>query len=264
MCSTFRIRLYTILSEYTLQLVLMKKIVLSIIIPAYNEEKRIATTLLEIESYLHNLNTPYEIIVVNDGSTDTTSKVVKQIQAKHETILLIDNLNNRGKGYAVHCGMHSANGDYRLYMDADNSISIHHIDNFIEHIQQGADIAIASINHPDAKAIDHNHPYRRVAGLISKYIIKNISTPNIYDTQRGFKLFTKDAAESIFPLQTIWRFGFDIELITIANIKGYKIIELPVTWDNPTGSTVTFGSYFYTLLELGKITRNRLSKKYGK
>jgi dolichyl-phosphate beta-glucosyltransferase len=242
----------------------MNNIFLSVIIPAYNEEKRISTTLLSLNSYLLSKNYLYEIIIVNDGSTDSTAEVVTKFQTNIPNLRFINNKENRGKGFVVNCGMNIARGKYKLFMDADNSVKINAIENFLIEMNNGADIVIGSIALTKAIVIDHNPWYRRIFGTISKMVTRLVALPGIYDTQRGFKLFNSKAANEIFPLQTIWRFGFDIELLVIARVKKLKIKELPVVWDNPSGSTVRLKDYIRTFVELFKIILNRIIGKYNK
>lgn len=240
----------------------MNDIFLSVIIPAYKEANRIGTTLLSVDNYLRDKAYNYEIIVVNDGSPDDTSSVVTRYLPIVKNLKLIDNEVNQGKGYAVNCGMLEARGEYRLFMDADNSVDIQTIEDFLPYIEKGNDVVIGSIAISN-KVVEHNGWHRRFFGSISKFVIRNLVTPGIYDTQRGFKLFTKKSAEIIFPKQTIERFGFDIELITIARANNLIVKELPVVWDNPAGSTVTLGSYISTLGDLAKIISNRILGRYS-
>jgi dolichyl-phosphate beta-glucosyltransferase len=226
----------------------MSKINLSIVIPAYNEALRIEATLQAISKYLENQKYSYEIIVVDDGSTDNTIEVVGKYGVK-----IFKNERNMGKGYSVKRGMLSAEGEYRLFMDADHSVKIDNLERFMKCIEEGADVVIASIEVPGATIQDDNYGYRRIFGRLSKFLIRHIATSGIYDTQRGFKLFTESAANTIFPVQRINRWGFDIEILTIAQKKGMKIKELAVEWVNSKASSVTLSSYFYTLYELVKI-----------
>lgn len=242
----------------------MKNIYLSVIIPAYKEENRIQTTLLSLDYYFRDKDYEYEIIVVNDGSPDNTAEVVRSHMPFVKNLRLIDNEENQGKGYAVNCGMLEAKGQYRLFMDADNSVTIWTVEEFMKEIKKGADVVIGSIALGDkSNVVEHNGWHRRLFGSISKFLIRNIATPGIYDTQRGFKLFTANAADTIFNRQTIKKFGFDIELIVIARANKLFVKEVPVLWDNPAGSTVTLSSYITTFGDLIKIVINRLTGKYG-
>jgi glycosyltransferase involved in cell wall biosynthesis len=222
---------------------------LSIIIPAYNEAQRIGPTLDAVTSYFSKKNMKHEIIVVDDGSKDTTS-IVSQ---KFPKVRVLVNEKNRGKGYSVKRGMAEARGECRLFMDADHSVHIDNLDRFLEELQKGADVAIASIEVPGSTIQDANYRYRRALGRWSKWLIRAVATPGIHDTQRGFKLFTKNAAESLFPPLITDRWGFDIEILRRAQKKGLIIRELPVEWNNSKATSVTLGSYFRTLFELIKI-----------
>lgn len=231
---------------------------LSIIIPAYNEERRIGTTLIALASYFAREKYSYEIIVVDDGSTDGTCAVVSKHISKFVSLRILRNKANCGKGFSVKRGMTEARGELRLFLDADNSVKIENLHSFIAHIKKGSDIVIASIEVPGAQIqiTDDNPVYRRGLGTLAKVLIRKIATPGIYDTQRGFKLFTQAAANLVFGRQTIDRWGFDIELIVIAQRHLLQIDELPVSWDNPKGGTVAFASYLRTLVDLWKIKLN--------
>ena len=236
---------------------------LSVFIPAYNEEKRISATLLDIDRYLSRQNYDYEIIVVSDGSKDNTVSVVRNLQTKIRNLRLIDNKENHGKGYVVKQGMLEAGGEYRLFMDADNSTAIDHLDKFWPLLKQGYDVIIGSIELKGAKIEEKAAWYRRWLGRISKYIIRVVAGLwKIHDSQRGFKLFTAKAAEAIFSKQTIMRWGFDIEILVLAKKMGFKIKEVPVNWSNPGESKVTLTSYIKTFQELLKIRRNLITNKY--
>ncbi len=219
---------------------------LSIIIPAYNEALRIGETLIAITNYIKDIT--YEIIVVDDGSTDNTIKVLEKYDVK-----ILKNEQNMGKGYSVKRGMLEARGDYRLFMDADHSVKIDNLERFMGYMKNCADIVIASIEVPGATIQDDNHGYRRIFGRLAKWLIRKVATPGIYDTQRGFKLFTAKSANIIFPLQRIYRWGFDIDILSIAQKNGLNIKEVPVEWVNSKASSVTLSSYFFTLYELVKI-----------
>lgn len=240
----------------------MKKPYLSVIIPAYNEEKRISATLLDIHKYLFKQDYDYEIIVVSDGSTDNTVKVARGLK-EVENLRVIDNTKNNGKGYVVKQGMLEAKGEYKLFMDADNSTTINHLDKFWPYIQEGYDVVIGSIEIKGAKIHEEAAWYRRLLGKYAKYIIRIVAGLwEIKDSQRGFKLFTAKAAEKIFPKQTIMRWGFDIEILVLAKKMGFRIKEVPVNWRNPGESKVTLKSYIRTFGELLKIKKNLLFDQY--
>lgn len=241
----------------------MNNITLSIIIPAYNEAERIEYTLRSLEQYFKDKDFSHEVIFVDDGSTDGTIDVIKNYQGNFPHVRVLENEKNQGKGYAVNRGMLQARGDYRLFMDADNSVDISHLDSFLSWIKNGYDVVIGSIRVDNSSVSENAGVHRRILGDCAKVLIRIFAIPDIKDTQRGFKLFSAEAANIIFPRQTIKRFGFDIELLVIAWINGLKIKELPVVWDNPSGSKVTLWSYIQTLRELMRITRNRLLRKYA-
>ena len=235
---------------------------ISVIIPAYKESKRIGQTLLSLDAYFRYKPYIHEIIVVNDGSPDDTSRVVLEYQSKVRNLIVINNDMNKGKGYAVKCGMLLARGKYRLFMDADNSVHIETLDAFMKDIQAGSEVVIGSIALNSSVVKEGNGWHRRVFGSVSKWLIRMLATPGIYDTQRGFKLFTARAAEIVFGLQTIDRFGFDIELLVIAMRNRLTVKEVPVAFNNPEGSTVHLTDYFRTFVELFKIVANKLLRRY--
>lgn len=241
----------------------MNKIHLSVIVPAYNEENRIGKTLTELNAYLSRQNYSYEILVVNDGSKDKTSEVIRAaISGGVKNLRLIDNKENKGKGGVVKQGMLEAKGEYRLFSDADNSVSIEQIEKFWPYFKEDYEVVIGSIEVEGAKIEEHAAWYRRFVGHWAKLLIRMLAIWEIHDTQRGFKCFTAKAAENIFPKQTITRWGFDIEILVIAKKLGYKIKEVPVIWINPGESKVGLSAYVSTLKELLQIKWNLVRGKY--
>ena len=240
------------------------KLHLSVVIPAYNEAKRISATLLDIDKYLSKQQYNYEILVVSDGSTDNTAQVVKKTQELVRNLQIIDNKENHGKGYVVQQGMLEARGKYRLFMDADNSTTIDHLDKFWPEINAGNDVVIASIEIKGAKIEQTAAWYRRFLGKIAKYIIRiGAGLWEIHDSQRGFKLFSEKAVRKIFPKQTLMRWGFDFEILALAKKIGFKIKEVPIHWKNAGESKVGLGAYFRTFGELIKIRLNFWNDKYN-
>lgn len=238
---------------------------LSVIIPAYNEEKRLGKTLDEIANYLAKQNYSYEILVVNDGSKDKTAQVVKEKMAFIKNLKLIDNKENRGKGAVVRQGMLEAKGDYRLFTDADNSTSIDQIEKMWPEFEKGFDIVIGSREIKGAILDPPQNLFRRFVGegfRIFRKIILGLW--EIEDTQCGFKCFTKRAAEDIFPQCQIDRFAFDPEVLLIGKKLGYKIKEIPVYWKNDPESKVKLKSIFKMAVDLLKIKWNLIRGKYAR
>src|SRR3989344_6101483 len=228
---------------------------LSVIIPAYNEERRIKTTLEAVFNYLSRQSYNWEVVVVSDGSRDRTVEVVSEFISNKPEVSLIANTKNHGKGYVVRQGMFQTDGSYRIFIDADNSTSIEQIEKFWPYLtEEGYEIVIGSIEIPGAEIHEQAQWYRRILGKYSKYVIRIVAGLwSIHDTQRGFKCFTNKAAIDIFSKTKIDRFGFDIEVLALAKKMGYKIKEVPVVWDNPSGSKVNLKSYFEVLKDLFKI-----------
>lgn len=240
-----------------------KPIYLSVIIPAYNESGRIGKTLTDVTDFLAKERYKSEIIVVDDGSTDGLKKVVGGFIEKMPTIKLIRYAKNRGKGYAVKIGMINASGKYRLFMDADNSVTIDHVTKFLEQATTGYDVVVGSILLPYARdAVEMNGWHRVFLRHITKFVRSLVVDIDVYDTQRGFKLFSEEAALKLFTLQKVNRFGFDVELLALAKAAQYRIKEISVRWINPTGSKVTPLSYLQSFVELLSVRLNMFLGRY--
>jgi glycosyltransferase involved in cell wall biosynthesis len=242
----------------------MTEIYLSVIIPVYNEEKRLPKTLKEINDYLRKQKFESEIIVVSDGSTDRTCEVVEGLKSQIPNLKLICEKINKGKGYGVKIGMLNAKGKYRLFTDADNSTPISEIEKFWPEFEKGADVVIASRDIKGAILDPPQTLFRRFVGEVFKYLRKIIvGLWEIEDTQCGFKCFKGEVAEKIFPKCKIERFAFDPEVLLIAKKMGFKIKEVPVYWKNDLQSKVKFKSMVKMLIDLFKIRINLLKGKYG-
>ncbi len=213
-------------------------IYLSVVIPAYNEAERIGTTLGKINEYLLKKDYQYEIIVVDDGSTDGTCGLVREITQQISCIRLLQNRVNRGKGYSVRAGILDSRGQLIIFSDADLSAPIHEIDKLAIWISRGYDIAIGSRALPESEILVRQPWYREYMGKIFNLLVRLMAVPGIKDTQCGFKLFKEDVARSLFEKQTIDGFGFDVEILFIAIKNGYRIKEVPVQWINSPSSRV--------------------------
>jgi len=238
---------------------------LSVIIPAYNEERRLPKTLKEIDKYLtsQRFKTEYEIIVVNDGSKDKTAKVVEDLKSKIKNLRLIDSKKNRGKGFVVRQGMLEAKGEYRIFTDADNSTSIDQVEKIWPEFKKGYDIVIGSRDVEGAVLDPPQNLIRRFVGEGFKILRKLIlDLWEIEDTQCGFKCFKKEAAENIFPRCKINRFAFDPEILLVGKKLGYKIKEIPVYWKNDPESKVKFKSIIKMAIDLLKIRWNLIKGLY--
>jgi len=236
---------------------------LSVVIPAYNEEKRISKTLLAVDDFLRRQNYEYEILIVNDGSKDKTSEVVSGLKDQIKNLKLIDEKTNRGKGWVVRRGMLEASGQYRLFMDADNSTTIDQVNNFLPYLSQGYDLVIGSRRIPGAVIAVHQPWIRDFLGGIFRLVVHSLVPLDVTDSQAGFKVFSQKAAEEVFKKQTIFRWAFDVEILAMARLFGFKIKEVPIHWINDSESHVKLSGMIRMLLEVWKIRLNLWSKKYG-
>jgi len=236
---------------------------LSLIIPAYNEENRIQKALNKIIKYLEGRGYPYEIIIIDDGSSDDSVKVINKLSERYKKIKLLQNENNKGKGYSVKKGMLSSNGLYVLFSDADLSTPIEEIEKFFSWLRCGYDIVIGSRALEDSDVQIHQPWYRETMGKIFNVLVRFLAIKGIKDTQCGFKCFKREVIPSIFTRQTIDRFGFDVELLWIASKKGLRTKEVPVQWFNDSNSRVNpLTDGISMLYELLKIRINDLMGKY--
>ena len=243
----------------------MEKIYLSIIIPAYNEEKTISNTLLDIDNYLSKQDFSSEIVVVSDGSKDKTAQVVNNLTKLIKNLRLIDNQENHGKGWVVRQGMLEAKAKYRLFMDADNATTVDHFDKIRPFLNKGYQIVIGSREKKDAKgakqAVSQSF-IKRQLGNMGNLLIQLLAVPGIWDTQCGFKVFRADVAENIFKRCKMDRWALDIEALALARKFDYKIGIIPVYWINNPDSRVGLKGYLITLRELFRIKWNLLRGKY--
>lgn len=241
------------------------EVYLSVIIPAYNEEKRIAKTLRAIFSYLQKQPYSWEIIVVIDGAKDGTADVVRDMSQQISNLRMIDRKKNKGKGYTVKEGILAAKGKIRLFMDADNSTDISYFEKMRPFFDKGYDIVISTRDSKDAEGAGQEIPqpwHKRLMGNMGNLYIQLMAVPGIWDTQNGFKAFRDYAAEKIFPLTKINRWAFDVEALALARKLGYKIGIVPILWKNDPQSHVSLMAYFKVLLDVAKIRWNLTRRKY--
>ncbi|MDO8430159.1 MAG: glycosyltransferase family 2 protein [bacterium] len=236
---------------------------LSVIIPAYNEAKRLPLTLIDIDKHLETQEYSYEILVVNDGSTDETPEIVKRFFPMVENLKLIDNKENHGKGAAVKQGMLAGKGTWRLFMDADNSTSIVEFNKMIPYFKEGYEVVIGSRDVKGSRMLPSQRFYKRWLGNFGNLIIQALLLPGIWDTQCGFKCFSDEAAEKIFRRTKIDRWGFDAEALAIGKALSYEIKEMPIFWVNDTRTYVSFLTYLQVLWETAKIRWWLWRNSYG-
>lgn len=214
---------------------------LSIVIPAYNEEKRIGASLQELQLFLPNHFEQTEVIVVNDGSSDRTRQVANAFvkQSGAHRVVLIELAQNSGKGAAVKAGVERASGDSILFMDADLSTPLSEISKVLSPLQNGKDIAIGSRATASSNILERQPFYRETMGKLFNLFVRLLVINGISDTQCGFKAFRRDVAKDIFSRLETMRFGFDVEVLLWAKVLGYSVEEVGVTWVNSPHSRVS-------------------------
>lgn len=245
----------------------MKKqdICLSVIVPAFNEGSCLEENILKYYRYLKNRQENFELIIVNDGSSDNTLKIARRLSACFPEIICLNQELNRGKGAAVKAGMLAGSGRYRLFLDADNSTDIGHLEAAWPWLEQGYDLVIGSRNRRDAAEsvfISSQAWWKRFLGKSGNLLIQKFIGLDIWDTQCGFKIFSHKAAERIFPRLTLERWLFDIEALLIAQKNNFKTKIIPVSWQNSQDSKVGVRGYLNALRELLIIKKNLQKKLY--
>jgi glycosyltransferase involved in cell wall biosynthesis len=210
----------------------------SIVVPAYNEGERLGASLEQMIQFLAERGWDAEILVVNDGSTDNTAAVADRYRKLHPAIRLIENPGNRGKGYSVRNGIRHARGEWLFFTDADLSAPIYEAAKLAAAIQSGADIAIGSRWVRPELMTERQPPYRQFFGRIFNLLLRLVLGLKFKDTQCGLKAFTRRAAQAVFSRQRIERWGFDPELLFLAERLGLRTVEVPVQWANDARSKV--------------------------
>ncbi|NPV69116.1 MAG: glycosyltransferase family 2 protein [Firmicutes bacterium] len=211
---------------------------LSVIIPAFNEEKRLPATLRRVISYLSSTRAEWEVIVVDDGSRDGTARLVKDMSASGGKLRLVANLRNMGKGYSIRNGVLAADGRLILTTDADLSAPIEEMQILEEAIAAGAAVAIGSRAITGARLERRQPIYRECLGKMFNLFIRMVILPEFLDTQCGFKMFIREAAKEIYSKCRLNGFATDVEALAIARQLGYSIVEVPVRWSHANGSAI--------------------------
>lgn len=235
---------------------------LSIVVPAFNEESRIGGSLERLRDFLQGFERSWEIVVVDDGSSDRTAKIVEEQSQQDERIRLIM-APHRGKGAAVQRGMMEARGDWRFLSDADLSMPPENLQRFFsgDGGQPAFDISIGSREAAGARRI--GEPWsRHFLGRIYNWTVKLVALRGIEDTQCGFKLYSAEAANVVFPVQRLHGFAFDVENLFIARKAGFSIGEVPVDWQYYEGGKVTFASSIAAYVDIFRVRVNQLLGRY--
>ena len=235
----------------------------SIIIPAYNEHRRIGDTLRRILDYMHQQNWSAEVVAVDDGSRDDTAQIISTYAAQNSEVRLVSNPGNQGKGYAVRNGMLNARGEYLLFTDADLSSPLSEAPKLFAALDAGADVAIGSRWLDPSLQVQRQPLKRRIYSRTFNLYLRVFLGLPFHDTQCGFKAFTRRAAEAIFPTQQIMRWGFDPEILYIARRKKLKVAEVPVIWSHDERSTIhPLRDGLRMGIEVLKVRGNAIKGKY--
>ena len=231
-------------------------------VPAYNEAARLPVTLPKLAQFCE-AHGSVELLLVDDGSTDATAAVIRDFAARHPFARLLQNSGNRGKGYSVRHGMQKAQGDWILLTDADLSSPLEEVAKLVAAAaREQAAGAIGS------RALDrslvgvHQAPFREWSGRLFNVVMRAVTGLPFRDTQCGFKLYRRDAAEIVFPRQRLDGFGFDVEDLLIARLHGFKIVEVPVRWDNVEGTKVSALTGARAFWDLAIVRWNQFCGRY--
>ena len=212
---------------------------ISVVIPAYNEAKRLPGTLRAAENYFGTRNLSCEILIVDDGSQDDTVQICSNLRDEITGLQILCNGRNRGKGFSVRHGILEASGPFVLMMDADQSSPMEELDKLLPSVRDGqSDIAIGSRALKESQILVHQPLYREPLGFLYNDIIQLLVLKGIQDTQCGFKLFRREVARDVFPRGRLSGFAFDVEILFIARKLGYRITEIPIRWQNDPNSKI--------------------------
>ena len=237
----------------------------SIVIPAYNEAARIQNALDQVAACIQARNWSAEVVVVDDGSRDQTAEIVRAFAQNHPEVRLLQNPGNHGKGYSVRNGILHSFGEVVMFTDADLSSPMEEAERLLAALDYGADVAIGSRWMDRTRQTIHQPLYRQFFGRCFNGVTRAIMGLPYADTQCGFKAFTRAAAQTVFQLQTIERWGFDPEILFIARKRGYRVDEVPVSWAHDERTRISYLRDGTRMLQDIAIVRwNALLGRYNK
>jgi dolichyl-phosphate beta-glucosyltransferase len=223
-------------------------------VPAFDEAGRIGASVSRILTFLGQRPYRSELIVVLDGGRPGAAEEVERAAGERDDVVVLDNIVNRGKGFSVRRGMTAARGRYALFADADLSLPIEDADRFVRQLEAGADLAIGSRAVAGASERGEQQPLRQLMSRVFNAVVRAVATPGVRDTQCGFKAFRGDCAHSLFAAQRIDGFGFDVEVLRIAQRRGYRIVEVPVACEyHPTSSVRQLRHAVMMLIDLARV-----------
>ena len=237
---------------------------ISLIIPAFNEEQRIGKSLEQIFRFCNAQTLPFEVLVVDDGSSDGTVSFIRRRFGDHSQLKIVQQPGRRGKGAAVQQGMLQARGDYVFFSDADLSVPIETLPGFLVELQSRCDIAIGSRRAPGAKIEVHQPFLRETMGRVFTSLSNFLLGTRYFDVTCGFKGFKREVARDLFTRQRLHNWSFDSEILFIARLRGYQVTEIPVSWRNEQGTKVrVWKDAAVSFLGLLQIRLNQILGKYG-
>lgn len=235
----------------------------SLVVPAYNEEKRLGASLARMISYLEGRREPFEVIVVDDGSTDRTAALVRRRARGDPRVRLLRHENNLGKGHAVRTGILAARGEYVIFTDADLSTPIETADEFLLHLENGSDVVVGNRRMRESRLEVRQPPLREFLGRIFTAMTRFLLRSAITDQTCGFKGFKRGAARESFTRQSVFNWSFDAEILYIAARRGFAVRQVPVTWRDEPGTKVRLlSACIDSFLGLLKIWRNGITGRY--